>query len=129
MTYRRIVATLTMAWWGCLVTACRTPTAVVCPADLVANVVVQVRDSVTGAAQAIGATGDVSSGSYASALFAVDSLVMLERRETEEHAGQFVVRVSKSGYREWISSDVVVTSGSCHIKTDTVRARLVPSSQ
>lgn len=102
--------------------------AVTCSAELRPNLAVEVRDAASGAPAAAGASGWAVSGSYSIELAPIDALRMRERGDNREHAGPYVVRIEKPGYRDWTAADVHVEEDECHVRTRTLEARLVPEA-
>ena len=98
---------------------------VVCTAVLVSGIVVEVRDSVSGADLA-GVRGAVRDAAY------VDSLRGSAGGTTfaaaGERAGTYTVEVVRPGYRTFTRAGVVVTRDACHVRTQHVRAALAPST-
>lgn len=106
-----------------MLTACEQP--VMCTASIEPSVVVEIRDSVTSAPAASGATllvrnaagGDATTGTGVGDLYL---------QWGEEQAGSFDVTVQKPGYADWHREDVRVARGRCHVETARLLARLRP---
>jgi hypothetical protein len=118
-----IVASVTLLLPACAVEACDT--------GIFPSIVVEVRDSLTGAAAADGAEGRVIDGSFIADLDVYDvdpegvplSLAMLGER-----AGTYTVQVTKPGYSLWERRNVQVDDSGCHTEQVRLSARLEPGS-
>lgn len=93
---------------------------VVCTLQYVYGVGVQVKDSVTLAPAAAGATlivVDPGTGYRDSTSYAVGSgKDQWALTAAGEHAGTYTLTVSKAGYRDWVRTNVVVTKDACHVQ-------------
>jgi hypothetical protein len=106
---------------------------VLCPADVVAGLEVEVRDAVSGVAAAINAVGEARSSGGTYALEpgygrVADSLLLVG---AWNRWGLFQVVVMKEGYRQWTAANVLVesTGGPCaRPRTVRLEARLEPES-
>ena len=106
-----------------LLAACEEP--VMCTASVEPSIIVEIRDSVTGAPAASGAT-----------LLARDARVSIPTEGKPyddvslqwgaEQAGTFHVTVQKPGYENWYREDVRVGRNRCHVETARLLARLQP---
>ena len=97
-----------------------------CTMELRSNLLVEVRDSATGAPAAWGATGSAQHEvDRATELYAMDSLRLVGNWQSEQ-AGRYEVTVRKPGFTP-VHSTVNVDEGSCHVKTRTVRVTLPAS--
>jgi hypothetical protein len=96
-----------------------------CDLRFVYGLALHVRDSVTGAPAANGATGVVRDGDFEEALetSGFDDLTMLGAGERE---GVYFIQVTKTGYNMWTRSGVRVTDDGCHPVTVEVDVRLQP---
>ena len=111
---------LSASLWGC-----NSPNDVVCTEIAVPAINVLVRDSVSGSFGSNGATATVVDGSYTDTnTFPDASQPELPISLAYEREGTYVVTVSKSGYRDWVTSGVRVTRDVCHVRTVTLTARL-----
>lgn len=98
----------------------------VCTTSVEPGIVVQVRDAVTQAPAAFGATGVVSDGSFTAQLRQGQSGEnALEMHGADERAGTYTVTVDKPGYQQWKQERVRVRNGRCHVETVTLQASLV----
>jgi len=95
----------------------------VCTLEARPGIVVEVRDSLTGAPAASGALAIARDGLFADTLRGLD----LRVAGAHERPGTYGVSVTKSGYRDWSGAGVRVTSGECHVHTVTLEARLIPT--
>lgn len=116
-----IAAVLTAA------TSCLLPTGD-CTTEFRYGLSVFVKDSITGAPAASGATlvtvdqnGHVDSISFSPGRPDLDSMAL---PGAGEHPGTFVVTVRKPGYRDWVRSGVRVTADRCHVRQTTITALL-----
>jgi hypothetical protein len=107
-----------------------------CTTSIEPAIVVEIRDSRTGAPLAGLARGVVREGTIY-----VDSLkpgdfsdannvqgTMVSRVGAYERAGVYDVEVERDGYQRWTASSIRVGRGECHVETATVQANLVPTS-
>jgi len=98
---------------------------------IVPSIIVEVRDSVTGAAAAAGADARAIDGDFMVVLAAHDvdsagaplSLAMLAER-----AGTYTVRVTKPGYSAWERRNVQVDDRGCHAEQVQLTAKLQPAT-
>lgn len=104
--------------------ACQSP--VYCTGSVDPSIVVEVRDSLTGAPAASGATLLVRSARGGEATPGT-SWGDLTLQWGEEQAGTFDVTVRKPGYVDWLRDDVQVPRGQCHVVTARLLARLQPA--
>jgi hypothetical protein len=95
---------------------------VACTTELRPNLLVEVRDSVTGLPAAAGATGRAETGGTRAELVAVDSLRLFENFG-RERAGRYVIVVRKPGYKT-VTDTTNVTEDQCHVRTKTVPVTL-----
>jgi hypothetical protein len=101
---------------------------IACTSELRANLVVEVRDSLTGAPAAWGATGiAVHDGGRTTTLSAFDSL-HLGGSWAREQAGGYHVSVRKPGYTP-VETRSSVDEDACHVKTGRVQVRIAPNPQ
>ena len=107
------------------------PVSVGCTAEFRQGVAVQVKDSITGAGAASGASLVVREG------FFKDSVAFPNARPdlndfalaaAGERAGTYQITVSKPGYATWSQSNVRVTKNQCHVNTVKLTALLQPSA-
>lgn len=118
-----------------MLVGCRENTGLtVCDRYASPSVVVQVRDLVTGAYIASGATLVLRDGAF------VDSVSMpadettrngvgLMTENSLERAGVYSVTVRRAGYARWVREGVKVTADECHVRTVLLTARLIPLTQ
>ena len=96
----------------------------VCTANFAYGINVHVLDSLTSAPAAIGAKIVARSGTFADSTTGQfggtgDMLVA-----AGEHAGTFSLTISKTGYKDWVKTGVVVTKDECHVIPVTLTALL-----
>jgi hypothetical protein len=121
-------------WYSILIgaVACAGSTSPVCTQESRPGLVVYVKDSVTKAGVASGASLVVREGSYKDSVFAApNSTPDLDNSALSaagERSGTYQVTVSKPGYATWLKSNVRVTSNVCHVNTVTLTALLQPAS-
>jgi hypothetical protein len=98
-----------------------------CTADFRWGVVVEVRDSVTGAPAADGARLIVRDGAYADTSDQLPFTEPLTLRAAGERGGIYDVTVEKSDYRDWTRTRVRVREDQCHVIPVRLEARLQPA--
>jgi len=104
---------------------------VMCTMEFRYGLAVYVKDSVTAAPAASGATLIARDGVWADTVsFAAGnaSLDGLGLNTAGERAGTYTLTVRKAGYHDWVKSGVVVTADECHVHPVAVTALLVPST-
>lgn len=99
--------------------------AVTCTADIAPSIVAEVRDSVTSAPAATGATLLVWSTEGGEATAGTGDELYLYWGQ--EQAGRFDVTVQKPGYVAWHRSGVRVARNRCHVETARLLVRLRPT--
>jgi hypothetical protein len=115
---------------GMGVAACKSVTAggSACTGEVVPGIAVAVRDSVSGASIAQGASGTITSGSYTEAMRPLQNDndgIPLWIGGADERAGTYSLRITRPGYQTWTQSNVKVQEGPCHVFTTQLNARLV----
>ena len=103
----------------------------VCTGEFRPGVMVYVKDSVTNAGVASGASLIVREGIFKDSVAfpeARPDLNDLNLNAAGERAGTYQVTVSKPGYTTWVQSNVRVTKNICHVNTVTLTARLQPAN-
>lgn len=102
------------------------PDGILCTAQAVAAVSVDVRDSVSGSPAGRGALIVARDGAYADTVVftSVDGPYGL----AYERAGSYTVTVQQQGYRVWSESGVDVSKDICHVQPVRLKARLQASS-
>jgi hypothetical protein len=101
-----------------------------CDTSIVPSIIVEVRDSLTGAAAAAGAAGLAITGSYRITLdaYGVDAGGdLLSLATPGERAGNYTVRVTKPGYGVWEHVGVRIRERGCHTNQVVLTARLQPA--
>ena len=118
------------AFASALVAGCSASTSpgVVCTANYVYGITVNVRDSVSGASLG-GARGAVHDGAYVDSLrpyasAGYDISNVSQFSAAGERAGTYAVEVVRSGYRPFALAGVVVTRDACHVQPNNVTALL-----
>ena len=101
---------------------------IVCTMQFSFGLNVYVKDSLTGAWAASGATLVSRDAQYADSSSVpsnrsdLDSLPLLG---AGERAGVYLVTVRKAGYVDWVQRDVRVTADECHVNSVKLTARLL----
>jgi hypothetical protein len=106
-------------------------TSTICTLELRAGLLVDVKDSLTNAGVASGASLVVREGSFKDSVAFPSSrpdLDALPLVAAGERAGTYQITVSKPGYATWTRSNVRVTKGECHVNPVRLTARLQPGS-
>ena len=91
---------------------------------------VTVVDSVSGTAIGSGAIVRVRDGAFVDSIVRPSGTTDLDSAPfglAPERAGRYQVKATRSGYRDWNTSDVRVTRDACHVRTAILLARLVPA--
>ena len=108
--------------------------AIDCTASIEPGVIVEIRDSRTGAPLGDSARGVVRDGAFVDSLSPAGGTTeggapqLHALRAADERPGTNVVEVRHPGYRAWDTSGVLVPAGVCHVRTQHLRARLDPAS-
>jgi hypothetical protein len=102
----------------------------VCNQQAYSSVVVEVRDSVSGAPEALGALLIVRDGEYADSMRgrlspAEDSVGGLFLSAAPERPGVYSVAVQRDGFVGWRQDNVRAGSDRCHVVPARVQARLI----
>jgi hypothetical protein len=111
--------------------ACSGASSPVCTLELRPAVAVYVKDSLTRAGVASGASLVVREGSYKDSVSFPNSTPGLDNSAliaAGERSGTYQVTVLKPGYAAWLQSNVRVTSNECHVNTVNLTALLQPAS-
>lgn len=93
-----------------------------CPMWLQAPISIEVRDALTRAPAAQGATGRIQDGEYIVPLQPIISAEPLLLLASRGGPGRYDVMVRKSGYQDWVRRRVYVAQGPCGVK-QTVKLR------
>ena len=98
-----------------------------CTLEAVPGIEVTVVDAETGAPAAEGVDGRVFDENFSESLgpggySSTGELLVLAG--VHERPGDYVIRLRKPGYRDWVMSHVRVGKDDCHVITRTVVARL-----
>jgi hypothetical protein len=99
----------------------------VCTLHIQPGIIVTIVDSVTNEPRAAEAVGVAQAGSFSDSLrpYWTDGQgVMLSRAAADERPGTYAVTIQKSGYRDWVRTNVRVRSGDCHVQSAELTARL-----
>ena len=98
---------------------------VACTDELRFSVIVEVRDAATGSPAARGATGRSEHESGIRTEFLPSGDLHLDGNWNAEYPGMHRIIVRKPGHRtDTVHADV--DAGPCHVKTETVQARIAP---
>jgi hypothetical protein len=124
---------LFIGWYSILIgaVACSASTSPNCTQEFRPGLVVYVKDSVTRAGVASGASLVVREGSYKDSVAALISGPDQDNfplSAAGERSGTYQITVLKPGYTTWLQSNVRVTSNVCHVNTVTLTAFLQPAS-
>ena len=116
--------TASLAFLAALAAACgdEPDELVVCTREARPGIVVEVRDSLTGAPRVSGTVGIAREASYVDTLHGSDSLLS----GVHERPGTYTVELTNPGYMNWRRESVRVEAGECHVVTVRLLARLVP---
>jgi hypothetical protein len=122
-----------VGWYSVFIgaVACSGSTSPVCTLEFRPAVVVYVKDSLTKAGIASGASLVVCEGSYQDSVAAPASRPDLDNSALAaagERSGTYQVTVLKPGYAAWLQSNVRVISNECHVNTVNLTALLQPAS-
>lgn len=124
---------MTKAWQVFLVAvsagamaACNLPFTGACTTDFRYGVVVEVRDSATGAPAADGARLIARDGAYADTSDQLPFTEPLILQAAGERGGTYHLTVQKSNYREWTRTGVRVREDGCHVVPVRLVAPLQP---
>lgn len=112
--------------------SCRNPfiahdNAILCTMEFRIGLHVYVKDSLTGAWAASGATlvsRDATYSDSSSLPSNRSDLDSLPLGGAGERAGVYLVTVRKAGYMDWVQRDVRVTANECHVNSVNLTARL-----
>ena len=103
---------------------------VLCTLETFSGLSVEIRDAVSGAPGACGATGTLEEGAYVEAL--TDATQCIRNPDSPYlwgafgRAGTYRVTVSKPGYQTWVQEQVVIASDGCHLIPVALQANLEP---
>ena len=116
-----LVAAVALA--GCLPTG-------PCTTSVEPGLIVRVLDDATGAPAAHGATASAVDDEHQETLRnpSPDDPAAELLYGADEREGTYTVRVTKSGYLDWVRERVRVTADECHVRTVTLDARLLVDS-
>lgn len=122
-----------VGWYSMLIgaVACSGSTSPVCTSDVRPGLAVYVKDPLTSAGVASGASLVVREGSYKDSIAAPSGRPDLDNSSlfaAAERIGTYEVSVTKPGYVAWAQSNVRVTANECHVNTVTLTALLQPAS-
>lgn len=107
------------------------PDHVVCTAEFRYGITVYVKDSVTLAPAASGATLIARDGAWADTVsYPADSANYdaAAMPTAGERAGIYSLTVRKPGYLDWVNPRVVVTADACHVHPVVVTALIAPAT-
>ena len=103
---------------------------VLCTLETFSGLSVEIRDAVSGAPGACGASGTLEEGAYVEALTDAGQC----RRIPDSpylwgafgRAGTYRVTVTKPGYQTWVQEPVIVAFDGCHVIPVVLQANLEP---
>ncbi|HVX87930.1 MAG TPA: hypothetical protein VG940_03300 [Gemmatimonadales bacterium] len=102
---------------------------VVCTAEAVTGLTLEIRDSVTGVGRAAHALSIAVEGSFADTLDFVDPLVVGDSTwqvGLVERGGTYNVTVALAGYQNWTKNALVIHENACHVEPVRMDVDLVP---
>jgi hypothetical protein len=99
-----------------------------CLENVLPALVLEIRDSVTGAPAALGAIPLVTDGSFQDTLRMKGTIDSSNAYVSgpDERAGTYSIQVAKPSYLTWTRADVQVTRGACHVNPVQLLVRLAP---
>ena len=100
--------------------ACESTSPLVCTAEFVFGVSIEVTDSTTTLAIADSLSGTLVDGDFTEQMMAFGSTLV----GAGEREGTYSATVAAPGYATWSQSDIVVTGDECHVTPVTLTARL-----
>jgi hypothetical protein len=101
-----------------------------CDTSVVPSIVVEVVDSITGEAAALAALGLAIDGGYMDTLevYALDATGRpLSLATRGERVGNYLVRVTQTGYAVWERGNIQIRTEGCHTNQARLTARLQPA--
>jgi hypothetical protein len=98
----------------------------VCTHEVRPGLMVEVRDSITGAPVAAGARVIARDGAFADTAFTGSSEGVAGADLAHERAGNYTVTVEQEEFAPWSRSDVYVTADKCHVHTVSLVVLLHP---
>lgn len=96
----------------------------ICTTEARVGIQVSVRDSLSGLPAAGGAVAVIQDQSFIDTLRAIPFADSLMLYGAYERPGVYTVLITKSGYRNWLRTNVVVNKDECHVITVQLDARL-----
>lgn len=128
MRFIVIVACAALVCAGCKDSG--SPSGVMCTTEARVGLQISVRDAVTGLPAANNVIAIARDNSFVDTLRAFpfgnpDSALTLYG--LYERPGVYAVILKKSGYQDWIRTDVVLNKDQCHVITVQLEARLQPN--
>jgi hypothetical protein len=101
---------------------------VACLASVEPAIVLEIRDSSSGAGRAIPAVATVSDGGFSDTLRLLppESGDSAYRQGPNERGGTYDLSVVTPGYVTWSRNDIVVDENVCHVETVRLTAHLTP---
>lgn len=94
-----------------------------CDASIVSGLSVTVRNAQTGVPAGLGAVVTARDDGYVETLQGFDGLTFVD---AQERPGTYDISVNSPGYQPWTKQNVEVEDGGCHVKPQTVDARIQP---
>lgn len=95
-----------------------------CTTEARAGINIEIRDAATSLPAARGAIAVVSDHSFVDTLRGIPFADSLTVFGVFERPGVYTVVITKSGYRDWTRSNVVVNKDECHVIPVQLDARL-----
>lgn len=107
--------------------ACASPVVPVCDYTVSPAVSVEITDARSGNTLVDHAVGVVRDGAFTDSLHVCSGLVASRNRcGAYERIGTYDVEVQHAGYQSWTARGILVSKGSCHVNTVTLKAPLAP---
>ena len=95
-----------------------------CTDSVEPGIVLEIRDSVSGAGLAAHALATVVDGGFTDSLRFVSDPDSAYQYGLDERAGTYNLTVSAAGYQQWTLNSITVPDGACHVQTVRLLARL-----
>jgi hypothetical protein len=121
MPYLRIIALIL----GLVTSASCADLPTACTSDPENTVLIEVRDSRTGAPLAFGSTGVIEDGDYIEPLTSLEGTPFLWAGKPEARPGTYRITIARPGYRLWQRDNVRVNRDRCGVRTVELDAHLL----
>ena len=99
-----------------------------CLASVEPAIILEIRDSVSGAGRAASAVATVSDGGFSDTLYLLppDLTDSAYRQGPNERGGTYDLTISTPGYLTWTLNSIEVDENVCHVATVRLTAHLTP---